>query len=95
MEKWEYMTEFVYASIEISGVREFMRQRWPNWQNPPKFTPETMILRLNKLGTEGWELMHVEPVAKVGNNGDVGFVTGEGATYWSNAYFCVFKRRME
>jgi len=45
---------------------------------------------LNKLGEEGWELVHMEPVAKVGNKGDVLI----GPNYrWSNIYFCVFKRR--
>ena len=31
----------------------------------------------------------MEPVAKVGNKGDILF---QGAPRWSNQYFCVFKR---
>lgn len=93
MEQWEYMTEFVYANIENAGVREFLQQRWPNWKNPPKFTPQTMMPRLNEWGAEGWELLHMEPIAKVGDNGDVLFPGG--GIRWSNVYFCVFKRRKQ
>lgn len=93
MERWEYLTEFVRANIETKGIKEFLRQRWPDWKNPPKFTPETMIPRLDARGEQGWELVHMEPVAGVGNNGDVHFT---GAAYqWSHVYFCVFKRRSQ
>ena len=50
-----------------------------------------MMPELDKLGDQGWELVHMEPVAKVGSKGDV-MVGGESSN-WSNAYFCVLKRR--
>jgi hypothetical protein len=52
---------------------------------------------LNKLGEDGWELVHMEPVSAVGSNGDVGFQHGGSASFttWSNVYFCVFKRKIE
>jgi hypothetical protein len=48
-----------------------------------------MIPQLNKLGKEGWELVHMEPVPRVGGKEDVQF----DQYSWSNTYFCVFKRR--
>ena len=95
-EKWEYMPRFCYAHIETEGVKEFLKQRWPNWKNPPMYTPQTMIPDLNRWGEDGWELVHMEPVPSVGGKGDVGFpIGGTGGTSWSNVYFCVFKRRKQ
>jgi hypothetical protein len=91
-EKWEYLTKFIWASIENEGAKEYVQQRWPGWQ-PAKYSPETMIPELNSYGNIGWELVHMQPVGAVGKNRDVGFVAGQGMPLWSNAYFCVFKRR--
>ncbi len=90
IETWEYVTEFVCASIESKSSKEFLQERWPDWKNPPKFTPETMIPRLNGWGDQGWELVHMQPVA-LGKNSDV-FFPGSYEVY-SCWYFCVFKRR--
>jgi hypothetical protein len=81
---------FVYANIENEGVREDLKKRWPNWK-PPKYAPQAMMHELNARGEEGWELVHMEPVAEVGTNAVVYF-TGTQNLY-GNAYFCVFKRR--
>jgi len=91
MEKWEYWTGFLWANIESEGAREFIKKRWPDWKNPPKHAPQTMIPKLNNFGEEGWELVHMEPVALVGGSYDILF----GGPDWSNAYFCVFKRRKQ
>jgi hypothetical protein len=91
-EKWEYLTRFIWASIENEGAREYIQGAWPIWQ-PAKYSPETMIPELNAYGDIGWELVHMEPVGAVGKNRDVGFVAGEAVPRWSNVYFCVFKRR--
>jgi hypothetical protein len=72
MERWDYWTGFFHASIENKGARELIRQRWQDW-NPPKFAPQTLIPDLNAFGEQGWELVHMEPVAGVGNNGDTCF----------------------
>jgi len=91
-EKWEYLTKFVWASIENQGARGYIQGAWPDSQ-PAKYSPETMIPELNAYGDRGWELVHMEPVGAVGKNRDVGFVAGEVSPRWSNVYFCVFKRR--
>ena len=91
MEKWEYLTEFVWADIKTEGVKEFLKQSWPNWKKPSRFTPETMIPQLNARGEQGWELVHMEPVQDVANDGMVLFF-GSKCDH-SNVYFCVFKRR--
>ena len=49
-----------------------------------------MIPELNTLGEQGWELVHMQPLERVGKTGDVRM--GDGGN-WTNVYFCVFKRR--
>lgn len=97
MEKWEYMAEFLFADITNPGATAHIQRLYPTWQNPPKYAPQTMLPRLNAWGEQGWELIHMEPVGAVGENQDVGFLHGGeyARTSWSNAYFCVFKRRKE
>lgn len=90
MEKWEYMTAFLWADATTKRSNEYLKRRWPDWQ-PPKFAPQAMIPELDDLGDQGWELVHMQPVAGVGKNWDV-HSTGVAYAY-SNAYFCVFKRR--
>ncbi len=91
MERWEYLTKFIQADVKSEGAQAFLKQYRPNWKNPPRFTPEAMMPELDDLGNQGWELVHMEPVAEVGRNGDVFFAGDTGM--WSSTYFCVFKRR--
>lgn len=96
IEQWEYATEFIGANIESQGIKEYITAKYPNWKDPPKFTPETMELHLNRMGEQGWELVHMEPVPAVGKNGDIAFsYGGPGNTTWSHVYFCAFKRRKQ
>lgn len=90
MEKWEYLTKFVWANIETEGVREFLKEQWPDWQKPPRYAPQAMIPELNELGEAGWELVHMQPVWQ-GKNLDV-HNSGISEIY-TNTYFCVMKRR--
>jgi len=90
VEQWEYHTEIIRAHIDNPGVREALSRRWPTFK-PSKFSPETMVPHLDQWGAEGWELVHMEPVAGTGSNMDIHF-TGQAPSY-SNEYFCVFKRR--
>jgi hypothetical protein len=91
MERWEYWTGFLYANVKNEGAKEFLQQRLPNWPDPPRYAPQAMMPELDTFGEEGWELVHMQPVAGVGSKADVYF---QGAGHaWSNAYFCVFKRR--
>lgn len=92
VERWEYLTQILSADINNRGAKELIKQQWPNW-NPPRYTPETIMPHLNSWGERGWELVHMEPVAGIGDNGDVVF-TGD-TSHYSSAYFCVFKRRKE
>ena len=95
LEKWEYMTEFAWADLESEGVKEFLKERWPNY-NPAKYAPECLMPRLNMWGKAGWELIHMEPIGGVGKNSDVGFRHGGQFPdiSFSHVYFCVFKRRI-
>jgi hypothetical protein len=88
--RWEYLTQFVYADLTKPGAEEFMRAQWPEL-SPAMYAPQTMIPELNQLGALGWEMVHMQPVAKVGANEDIAYEAGYG---WSHTYFCVFKRRI-
>lgn len=88
-ESWEYLTKFVTASTRSSGVLDFLKRYRPDWKKIPEHTPEAMMPELDALGEQGWELVHMEPVASVGKKGDIMFSN----TVWSSTYFCVFKRR--
>jgi hypothetical protein len=92
MEQWEYLTTFIKADAKAQPAAEFLKRFRPNWKNPPQFTPEAMMPELDALGAQGWELVHMQPVAQVGKKGDV-FFPGGGSAGWSNTYFCVLKRR--
>lgn len=88
MEKWEYMTRFFEAEATDKQMKEFIKTKFG--KRPRRFSPESMIPELNRLGDEGWEIIHMEPVARVGGKDDVLF---SDDYRWSNTYFCVLKRR--
>lgn len=93
-EKWEYTSVFVHAHIDNEGAKDYIKSRWPQWDGPKKYSPETLIPELDRFGQDGWELVSMEPVM-VGGNHDIAFISGMGApTRWSNIYFCAFKRKL-
>lgn len=87
MAQWEYLTRFLEAQVDKENA-ELLKRRFDQ-KKLPRYTPESMIPELDSLGAAGWELVHMEPVPKVGGKGDILF---GGAPRWSNTYFCVFKR---
>jgi hypothetical protein len=87
MTQWEYLTRYLEAQVD-KAQSESLHQRFKD-QNLPRYTPENMIPELDSLGAAGWELVHMEPVPKVGGKGDLLF---GGAARWSHSFFCVFKR---
>ncbi len=48
----EYHSEFLYANVDIKGVKEDLAARWPDWK-PGKRSPETLIPGLNQRGAAG------------------------------------------
>lgn len=87
MEKWEYLTRFFTASAKSDDIKTYVQQNHD--KKPAKYAPEAMIPELNELGEAGWEIIHMEPVPKIGNNEDILF----NHSGWSHTYFCVMKRR--
>ncbi len=87
MEQWEYLTLFVEARAATKEARQFIKDNFD--KKPKRHSPEAMIPELNQLGEIGWELVHMEPVPRVGGKEDIQF----DRFSWSNKYFCVFKRR--
>ncbi len=88
--QWEYLTTFLQADARLE--EDFLTQ-YRDWKDGiPVYTPEALMPRLNAYGEQGWELVHVQPVA-AGNKSDVLIQdAGSGSRFWSNTYFCVFKR---
>jgi len=93
MQKWEYHTMFVWADTKQEGVKEYMDNLFPNWTNPPQYAPQSMLMTLNDHGAAGWELIHIEPVQRIGRNYDI--EVGGQVGSWSHYYFCVFKRPVQ
>lgn len=91
MEQWEYMPTYLKAEATTKEIKTFLKDQNPDQRRFPRYTAQALIPELNELGTQGWELVHMEPVPGLGNKGDVKF-NGSG-NEWSNVYFCVFKRR--
>lgn len=89
-EKWEYLTFVLYADLENPGAKEVMNHHWPDWKNPPRYTPQALMPELNRMGETGWELIHIERVNDSVYS-DAIFKDNIGAV---NAYFCVFKRKV-
>jgi hypothetical protein len=92
MEKWEYLTEFIEADIDAEGVRKALEKKLPDLTKTelPRHAPQAAIPRLDQLGEQGWELVHMEPVYAQ-KNADV-LISAGAVGYWTHLYFCVFKR---
>lgn len=88
-QKWQYMTVFVKAEAEY--VMDYLQEKWDWKSGVPRNTPESMIPRLDALGEDGWELIHMQPVI-AGANADVMLLDNSGSRSWTSTYFCVFKR---
>jgi hypothetical protein len=87
--QWEYFTTFLQAQANFE--MDFL-ERLRDWKEGiPAHTPESLIPRLNAYGEEGWELIHMQPVA-IGNKSDVLMIDNSGSRSWTYNYFCVFKR---
>ncbi|MDQ7024720.1 MAG: hypothetical protein Q9P01_09900 [Anaerolineae bacterium] len=87
MEQWEYLTTFLEATAKKKEVKEFIKNTFD--KKAKRHSPEAMIPKLNEYGKQGWELVHMEPVPRLGGKEDIQFDQHS----WSNQYFCVFKRR--
>ena len=87
--QWEYMTTFLQADARLEEAFLLEMRDWK--EGIPQHTPESLIPRLNALGEQGWEVVHMQPV-RVGTKGDIALSDNYGGTGWSYTYFSVFKR---
>lgn len=87
--QWEYLTTFLQADARLEEAFLSQLRDWK--EGIPPYAPEALMPRLNAYGAEGWELVHMQPVA-VGNNADVMLIDNSGSRTWTSKYFCVFKR---
>jgi len=89
--RWEYLTTFLEADAEREADALIAMRDWKS--GIPAFAPEALMLRMNALGDQGWELVHMQP-AHVGQKQDVLVFDASGSRVWTNRYFAVFKRPM-
>ncbi|VAW31212.1 hypothetical protein MNBD_CHLOROFLEXI01-4609 [hydrothermal vent metagenome] len=85
MQQWEYLTLFIEASKDVSMAYT------AESETLARFSPQTMMPEMDRLGAKGWELVHMQP-AYVGKNDDILMHEGGGIRQWTSKYFCVFKR---
>jgi hypothetical protein len=93
MDTFEYYTTFLTAEAKTKEIKEYLKAVNPKWKNPPANPPEALMPQLNQLGTQGWELVTMTPVASVNRQGKIWFAGDESR--WGHTYFCVFKRRRQ
>lgn len=89
MAQWNYLSTFLEANAKDDATKQFIEQNFS--KKAKKHSPEALIPELDKLGQDGWELVHMEPVPNVGRKEDIQFDPYK----WSNIYFCVFKKRLD
>lgn len=83
--QWEHYIEYIAADARKPQAKDFLTLYFRG-QEIPKYVAQATIPRLNELGAQGWELVHMQPVF-LGQNGEI---TSSGDR--TNIYFCVFKR---
>ena len=84
--QWEHHIEYIIADAHNAQTKDFLATRYRG-EKMPRYAVQASILRLDTIGAQGWELVHMEPVW-VQNDGSVSSATGVG----TNTYLCVFKR---
>lgn len=94
MTQWQYLVRVFAADKEDEAVINYLQQEYPerSWKELPKYDPLTLEAWLNVCGQEGWELVSVEPVEKLGANGDIGNIYPPSTYSWRRSFLCVFKR---
>jgi hypothetical protein len=80
--------EYIATDAKDAQTKDFLATYFPR-RHFPRFAVESALKRIDELGAQGWELVHMEPV-DLGENGDIRI--GGGQVLWTNTYFCVFKR---
>jgi hypothetical protein len=91
VENWEYTAVTWNASTGNEGAIEYIKKRWPKWTKIAKYSVESLIPGLNRLGKDGWELVHMESVWL---DDDGAVIMARGAFGSTSAWFCVFKRKV-
>ena len=87
-QRWEHHIEYITTNTSNPQVKDFLATYYPK-SGFPRYGAQAALKRLDELGAQGWELVHMEPV-ELGDNGDIRI--GGQSPYWTNTYFCVFKR---
>lgn len=59
--RWEYRTTIFYAKAHEPETKAYLKSVWPGW-DPPRHAPQALGPKLNDYGSEGWELVSMQPV---------------------------------
>jgi hypothetical protein len=92
--RWEYLVRVFELNKDDEVVIDYVQREYPdrNWKELPKYDMLMLEAWLNKCGEEGWELVRLEPVDSVGDNGDVGYIFPDAYNTWRRKFLCAFKR---
>ncbi len=95
--RWEYRAQAFEPDRDSEAAIYYIQRNYPevSWKELPKYDLLLLEAWLNEMGVDGWELVSVEPVERIGKNGDLGNSYPEMGGGWRKVYFCVFKRGVE
>ena len=84
MSTFEYLVVILQATSSAAHL--------PMIKDAPTYAVAYLKPQLDELGTQGWELVSLEPVV-VGNSQDLMPIAGAPSSkYWTHDYLCSFKR---
>ena len=90
-EQLEYSIDQYIAEIN-DETAAYLADKYPDY-DPPKFAMKSLEFDLDESAKHGWQLIHLQPVAGIGENDDVLFI-GEMYRY-SHTYFAVYSRKKD
>ena len=90
MDTWEYFTTTI--STDDPNLEVPIQDNIPRKASYPTYSTYKLIPQLNYFGSQGWELISIEPVQQ-GRNGDLRIPDTAGGQ-WTYTFFVAFKRRI-
>jgi hypothetical protein len=91
LQRYEYRTRVYDSNLPDDEAQQYVESLYPD-HTMRKFDFMKVEAFLNTWGEKGWELVHMELVNAIGENGDLGVRSIESANSWRRVFFCVFRR---
>lgn len=93
MAQWEYLVRVFALNKDDEIVIDYVTREYPDrsWKEMARYDPLILEAWLNHCGSEGWELVGMEPAQAQGKHGDIGRSYTD-VNNWAQYFMCVFKR---